>query len=164
MIFDDNIVKGVVTTYEHTHKTHGSYVTRGYMKNNQTGVVTDFQYNPESFKYSRGATYGDIVAPGISYPITQFCNGNIRSFSVELFFCDDPCTGLIRQKMTEIGKFLPPEKNIRDYVRPPTMTFVFGYFIRECVLEDLDISIEAFDINLEPTMARFTMQLRQVGV
>ena len=44
------------------------------------------------------------------------------------------------------------------------MTFCFGYFIRKCVLENLDVNIELFDENGEPTQATLTLQLRQVEV
>lgn len=150
--------------YNHDNHSHGSKVNRGYIKNNDTGVITDFQYNPETLEYERGVTYNDIVAPGVCYPITQFGNGNIRSFTVPLFFYDKPYTGLINKKMNEIGKFLTPELNYKDYKRPPSMVFVFGYFIRTCVLENLGILIDEFDEDGNPVIAHFTLQLRQVGV
>lgn len=151
-------------TYQHNNNSHGSKVARGYMINNDTGVRTDFQYNPETLQYSRSITYNDITAPGAQYPLTQFGCGNIRTFSVELFFYDKPYTKLINQKMTEIGRYLTPETNTKGYKRPPSMTFVFGYFIRKCVVESLDILIEEFDEQGNPTIARFTLGLRQVGV
>lgn len=150
--------------YQHNNLSHGSKVNRGFIYNMETKVKTEFQYNPETLQYSRGVSYNDISAPGIPYPLTQFGQGNIRSFNVELFFYDKPYTQLINQKMIEIGKFLTPETNVKGYKRPPIMMFVFGYFIRQCVLENLDILIEEFDYDGNPTMARFTLQLRQVGV
>lgn len=151
-------------TYNHDNYSHGSKVNRGYIKNNVTGVITNFQYNPEMLQYSRGVTYNEIISPGIQYPLQQYGYGNTRSFSVTLFFYDKPYTGLIIDKMKEIGRFLPPETNTKGYTRPPSMTFVFGYFIRQCVLEDLDITIDEMDEQGNPTMAHFAMTLRQVGV
>lgn len=140
------------------------HVTKGWMLNNVTGKKMSFQYNPTNFEYSRGVTYVDISAPGMAYPNTQFVRGNARSFSVPLFLYDNPCTGLINDYMLFIGAFLTPETNVKGYTRPPDMTFCYGYFIRKCVLEDLNINIEQFDENGNAIQATFTLQLRQVGV
>ena len=138
--------------------------TKGYIKNLNTGVIKRFQYNPETFEYSRGVTYAEIVAPGMSYPNTQFVHGNTRTFSVELFFFDKPCTGVINSYMNFIGGFLTPETNSANYKKPPEMLFCYGTFIRRCVLDDLSIKMEEYDPWGRPTMARFTLTLRQVGV
>lgn len=138
--------------------------TKGWIKNNDTGVKKSFQFNPTTLSYSRGVSYTDISAPGMSYPDTQFVGGNARSFSVPLFFFDNPCTGVIEEYMNFIGGFLTPETNVAGYTKPPTMTFCYGYFIRKCVLEDLNIDIERIDEKGEPIQATFTLQLRQVGV
>ena len=137
--------------------------TKGWIKNLSTGVKKSFQFNPETFEYSRGVTYAEIVSPGMSYPNAQFVHGNARSFPVELFFYDKPWTGVIDSHMNFIGAFLTPETNVSNYQKPPEMTFCFGYFIRRCVLEDLNILIEEWDKKGRPIQARFTLQLRQVG-
>lgn len=138
--------------------------TKGWIKNNDTGMKMSFQFNPTNLSYSRGVSYTDISAPGMSYPDTQFISGNARSFPVTLFFYDNPNTGLIKKYMNFIGGFLTPETNVKGYTKPPTMTFCFGYFIRKCVLEDLNIDIEVMNESGEPIQATFTLQLRQVGV
>lgn len=141
-----------------------SYVTKGWIKNNSTGKKMSFQYNPTSLNYSRGVTYTDISAPGMPYPNTQFVKGNARSFSVELFLYDNPCTGVIDKYMRFLGGFLTPETNVSGYSKPPEMTFCYGYFIRRCVLEDFNINIERMDNDGKAIQAIFTLQLRQVGV
>lgn len=158
--------KKTTSTQKTTTKksTKSGAVTKGIIKKIGTKDYLEFQYNPENFEYSRGATYAEIVAPGMSYPDTQFVRGNARSFPVELFLFDKPCTGVIKKYMNFIGSFLTPETNTKNYTSPPEMLFTYGYFIRRCVLEDLNIKIEEFDSKGEAVMARFTLQLRQVGV
>ena len=141
-----------------------SHVTKGWIKNNTTGKKMSFQYNPTNFSYSRGVTYTDISAPGMAYPNTQFVKGNVRSFPITLFFYDNPNTGVIKKYMNFIGGFLTPETNSSKYTKPPEMTFCYGYFIRRCVLEDFNITIDRIDEDGEPIQATFTLQLRQVGV
>jgi hypothetical protein len=138
--------------------------TKGWIKNNDTGKKKSFQFNPSGLQYSRGATYVDVIAPGMAYPDTQFVKGNARSFPIELFLFDKSSSGLIEEYRNFIGAFLPPETNVKNYSRPPSMTFCFGYFIRQCVLEDLSIYDEDFDEDGESVQARFILQLRQVGV
>lgn len=143
--------------------TRVSAKTKGWIKNNDTGKKMPFQFNPTNLEYSRGASYSDISAPGIAYPDTQFIKGEARSFSVPLFFYDNPNTGVIKKYIKFIEGFLTPETNAKGYTRPPLMTFCFGYFIRKCVLEDLGVNIELFDDNGEPIQATLTLQLRQVS-
>lgn len=137
--------------------------TKGWIKNNVTGETKSFQYNPPELSYGRSASYVGISSPGSQYPNTVFVKGNAREFPIELFLYDNPHSGEILSYMNFIGAFLPPENNTKGYVKPPDMTFCYGYFIRKCVLIDLDIRIEEWDANLQPTQARFTLQLRQVG-
>ena len=137
--------------------------TKGYIKNLDTGKVMKFQYNPETFEYSRGVTYAEIIAPGMAYPDTQYVHGNARAFSVELFLFDKPCTGVISNYESFIGGFLTPETNSANYKKPPEMLFCYGSFIKRCVLEELGVSVEEYDENGKATVARFTLSLRQVG-
>lgn len=138
--------------------------TKGYIKNLDTREIKKFQYNPETFGYSRGATYVEITAPGMPYPDTQFVRGNARLFSVELFMFDKPSTQKINSYKAFLEKLLPPESNnVPKFTKPPMMLFVYGDFIKKCVLEDLAINIEEYDTKGEPTMARFTLSLRQVS-
>lgn len=139
-------------------------MTKGWIKNNETNTIKSFQFNPTGLQYSRGATYVDISAPGMAYPNTQFVKGNIRTFPVELFLYDNPHTGVIEEYLSFLGDFLPPEQNVKDYTKPPEMTFCMGYFVRKCVLESLDVNVERFDGYGRAIQARLTLQLRQVAV
>ena len=137
--------------------------TKGYIKNLSTRTLMKFQYNPESFEYSRGATYVEITAPGMSYPTTQYVRGNSRSFPVELFLFDKPYTGVIDTQKNFFEGLLPPETNVVGYTKPPEVLFVYGSFIKKCVLEDLNIKVEEYDKWGRPTIARFNLSLRQVS-
>ncbi len=138
--------------------------TKGWIKNLETGKKKSFQFNPEAFGYSRSTTYSEIISPGMAYPNTQFVHGDARTFSVDLFFYDKPWTKVINDYMDFISEFLTPEENKAGYKKPPEMTFCYGYFIKRCVLESLDIAIQEWDKNGHPVQAYFTLHLRQVGV
>lgn len=141
-----------------TAKYHGA------IKNLTTGEVRKFQFNPETFEYSRGVTYSDSISPGMPYPETQYSHGEIRTFDVELFMYDPYCTGLIKEYMYFLGDFLTPETNDPDYAQPPEMLFYYAYFVRRCVLTNLTITHEWLDEQGTPLMTRYKLTLRQVGV
>lgn len=136
---------------------------KGYIKNLNTGRIMRFQYNPETFEYSRSATYVELVAPGMSYPTTQYVHGNSRSFPIELFLYDKPYTGVIDRQKSFFEGLLPPEYNNINYTKPPMVLFVYGSFIKRCVVEELNVKIEEYDSWGRPTMARFNLSLRQVS-
>lgn len=138
--------------------------TKGYIKRIDTGQLYPFQFNPEQFQYSRSVSYQDIISPGCSYPRTQFVAGQSRSFPVELFMYDRPYSGLIYDSMFTLGDLLTPERNSKwAPTKPPDFIFCLGYFIRRCVLESIDITIEQMDDSGQPIQARFNLQVRQVS-
>lgn len=137
-------------------------ITKGLIKNNDTGDFRKFQFNPSGFSYSRGVTYASIEAPGMEYPDTQFVRGNAREFSVTLFFFDKPFTDKFKEYTWFFGALMTQEKNHTNFVKPPTATFVMGSWVRNVVVTNLDINVSEYDDNLNPTMFTCTLSLRQV--
>ena len=122
-----------------------------------------FQFNPTSVPYSRRANYATIDSPGMSYPLTQYVGGNVREFSFEVFYYDRPYSGKINKARKFLEGLLPPEKNKKNFKKPPTFTFAYGYFVRTLVLEQLDVNDEWLNEDGQPLMTRFTLTVRQVG-
>lgn len=122
-----------------------------------------FQFNPTSVPYSRSANYATIDSPGMSYPLTQYVGGNVREFSFEVFYYDRPYSGKINKARKFLEGLLPPEKNKKNFKKPPTFTFAYGYFVRTLVLEQLDVNDEWLNEDGQPLMTRFTLTVRQVG-
>lgn len=139
-------------------------ITKGWVKNNDSGEIMSFQYNPTTLEHSRGASYSELSSPGTNYPDIQFVKGNSREFSVELFMNDNPYTGLISTASRFLNNFLPPEYEDRVFTSPPTMTFCYGRFIRKCVLIDLSESTLLMDKMGNSVQTVFTLTLRQVSV
>lgn len=137
---------------------------KGWIRNESSKVKKSFLFNPSEFVYSRSAVYADITSPGMSYPSTQFVRGEMRSFSVSLFFHDKPYSGKITDYEDFLNAFLPPETVSNMYSPPPLMTFCFGDFIRKCFVESIEVSIQEWDRNLKPTVATIELSLRQVSL
>lgn len=137
--------------------------TRCYIIRNDNNKRMMFQFNPTSVPYSRSANYATIDSPGMSYPLTQYVGGNVREFSFEVFYYDRPYSGKINKARKFLEGLLPPEKNKKNFKKPPTFTFAYGYFVRTLVLEQLDVNDEWLNEDGQPLMTRFTLTVRQVG-
>ena len=137
--------------------------TKGWIKNNKTGRKMSFQFNPTEFAYSRGATYNEIIAPGMPYPLTQYGHGNAREFSVTLFMYDNPCSGKISNAEHFLEDFLPDEGNGRkNFKKPIDLTICVGKFVKKCVLTDLGMNIQRIDTNGYAIQAEISLSLRQI--
>lgn len=138
--------------------------TKGWIKDNVTGEIMNFQFNPTNLQYPRSTNYANVTSPGMAYPGTQFVSGEIREFSVELYIYDRPSTGKMKETSEFLGKLLMPETNVANMrKKPDDFTLCIGYFVRQCVLKSLDINVTLFDENLQPVEAYYTLEIRQVG-
>ena len=151
-----------VVTALQPHKYSAGAKTKGYIKNKTTGEIKNFLFNPSEIEFERSATYGEIAAPGLSYPMTQYVRGNILNFSIPLYIYDRPFSGLVQEWEDFLNKFVPPTTNVGGYVRPDEMLFVMGNVIRDCVCESLNTKYTNFTSELLPNEAEFTLKLRQV--
>ena len=144
---------------------HSSARTKGYIRveeGEMAGTVRKFQFNPERFGHERLAEYAESASPGIAYPLTQFIGGGARVFDVELFFWDKPCEGVIDEFWEFVLQLLPPEENGAGFERPPAFLFVYGSFIKPCVLEKAGIEVDEYDTDGNMVQARISLSCRQV--
>lgn len=137
--------------------------TRCYIIRNDNNKKLTFQFNPTTVPYGRTAKYSSIESPGMSYPLTQYVGGDVRQFSFEVFYYDNPYSGKINKARKFLEGLLPPEKNTGSFTKPPTFTFAFGYFVKTLVLVSLDVNDEWLNEDGQPLMTRFTLTVRQVG-
>lgn len=137
--------------------------TKCYFINNSTNKKLVCQFNPTSVPYEREASFSDIDSPGMSYPLTQYCGGKVREFSVEVFMYDKPHSGKIDTARKFFEALMPPEYNTTKFKKPPTFTFAYGYFVKICVLKKLKVDDQWLDEKGRPIMTKFTLTVRQVG-
>lgn len=138
--------------------------TRCYIVRNSDNEVCTFQFNPTVMNYSRSVKYISIDSPGMSYPLTQYVGGEVREFSFDVFYYDGfISTGKIQKAREFLESLLPPEYNKKGFIKPPTFTLAYGYFVRTFVLTKLDVKDEKLDVDGNPIMTTFTLTVRQVG-
>ena len=144
---------------------HDTAKTKGYIKiedGEMKGQVKKFQFNPERFGHGRSAGYSEAAAPGMAYPITQWVKGGARLFGIDLFFWDKPHEGVIEDFWGFVENLLPPDENAPTFERPPVFLFVYGGFIKRCVMEQAGIEVEEYDVCGNMTQARISLSCRQV--
>ena len=51
-----------------------------------TGEQFNVMFNPEEYALSKDNNFASHTVPGLSSPLLQFVNGNLRTLEMELFF------------------------------------------------------------------------------
>lgn len=156
-----NVINGVAVP--HVYKS-GAKI-KGYLVDAEdSSNKRKFQYNPQSMEYSRSATYAQIKAPGIQYPLIYFVSGEVEQFELELFVIDRPTTGKINQDIEWCKSFLPKYRNDDFFFRPHALIYAYGNFVCKCVLTSFVAHIDEYDPSGDPWMAHLKLQLMVVDV
>lgn len=131
---------------------------KGYAKNKSTGEVRSFLFNPESISDSRAVNFGEINAPGSSYPTFQYVNTGARTLSLNLFLANTN-KGTVKQYLKFIEQFLPTGKRFN---KPPIMIIAMGTDVRECLVTSVNRNFTDFERNLDVKRATITINLTQI--
>lgn len=137
-----------------------SKVQKGYLKNETTGGIKKFIYNPNSISESRDTNFVTISAPGSSYPKFQYVNGGAKNISLSLFL--HGTDGTVQSYIDFLESLLPPKQVGGDFSPPPTVLFAFGEIICRCILVKLDVQKEEFKTSLSVKQATVNLSLTEV--
>lgn len=134
-------------------------LTKGYIKNQQSGETKKFQYNPSDYTSSRGTTYREISSPGTSYPRFQFVSGRSRQLRFDIFlYGDNP-----EEFIEFMNEFLPAEDSSQGFKHPPLLTIAYGNMVKTCILEDLNERYQEFNEDLSPKHVELSVSLKVVA-
>ena len=123
-------------------------------------VYTELQFNPGAFKDSIGVNWTEIAGAGMSYPLKQYAGGKTRNLTFQIFLNDIERPGILRQTINFLHGFLPPAaKEGYQFVAPPAMLFSFGWFVKPCLLEAMEIEYNYFSPDLQPLMCTVDVAL-----
>lgn len=101
---------------------------KAFLRNLETGVNYEVQFNPTELNLSKSAQFAEIVIPGLDAPVQQFVNGGAETLRVELFF-DTTDQGMAEDATSvtrETDKFYSLVKQTRDTHAPPRCLFIWG--------------------------------------
>ena len=119
-----------------------------------------FLYNPTSFKDNTSINYNEVQTCGMSYPAFVYGGGQSRVLTFEIYLNDQVEKGITRSFISHLRTFLPPErKSGYQFKAPKTLVFSFGWFVKECRLQSVDIDYTAYSPQLQPIEATATVTL-----
>lgn len=137
--------------------------TISYLINLDTFQRLSLQFNPTDIPWGRSAKFSEIVAPGMSYPKTQYVGGEAREFDFDCFYYDKPYSGKIKEAMDYFEELMPPYWNDPDFEKPPLFTINYGFLHCTCVLKTISVKEMQQDEDGNPIMATINLAVRQVG-
>jgi hypothetical protein len=106
--------------------------------NTITGDRIPVLFNPEEYTLNRDVNYAQAAIPGLSAPILQFVNGNMRTLEMELFLDTYESHGQSNQAGEDVRNLL---RRITDLMEidaathaPPVLLFTWASLTFTCVL------------------------------
>lgn len=119
-----------------------------------------FLYNPTNFTDNIAVTYNTVKTCGMSYPAFVYGGGEPRSITFTIYLNDQVEPGVTKSFISHLHSFIPPaRKKGYQFVSPKPIIFSFGWFVKECHLQNMDINYLAFSPQLQPTEAEVTVTL-----
>lgn len=120
----------------------------------------DFQYNPPEIADALGVEWNEAKGAGMSYAAQQYGGGKTRTFNIEIYFNDREKKGTIKKSINFLHGFLPPARTEGyQFVAPSPLIFSFGWMVKPCLLQTMDIKYDFFNNQLNPLMCTVTIGL-----
>jgi LysM repeat protein len=123
-----------------------------------TGQTIEVMFNPEEYSLNKDNNFASQAIPGLSSPILQFVNGNLRTLEMELFFDTTDTRTDVRiqtQKVVDLLKIDP------DLHAPPVLRVAWGSLQLRCVLARANQKFLKFLEDGRPTRARITVSFSE---
>jgi hypothetical protein len=166
------------TDSEDTKITDTKKLSKGYLKNLETGQTMQFLFNPTEFDDSRSAHFEELDSPGSGYPDYRYVRGELHSWSIELYLYGKPnvqsssymrhLMGVsnsedVSDKVSQVTKKHRYDSDITKYTDfikallpdeertfspPPKVKFAFGKFVENCVVTGISEKRTQFDSSL----------------
>ena len=80
---------------------------KGYIKNLVTNEQVSFQFNPETFNYSKGASFTEVSSPASPYPLVSYGKGDLVTIDFVIPMFDPSSEGLIEPSLRFLEGLLP---------------------------------------------------------
>src|SRR6476659_3941438 len=91
------------------------------------GNQFEVQFNPEEYTLNKDNNFASQAIPGLSSPLLQFVNGNLRTLEMELFFDTYSTPSAQKQDVRDLtGKVMKLMDIDPKLHAPPVLHFVWG--------------------------------------
>jgi hypothetical protein len=131
-------------------------VTKGFLKNLDTGVVQSFMYNPTTISDEQQINFSELGGAGF-YKKLQYVGLENPTIPVELFM-RTRYAAKIQEFLTFLEEFVPKDR----FTAPPEALFCLGSYIKKVVITSISIERNEFDKDLQVIEAKVKLNLKEV--
>lgn len=115
-------------------------------------------FNPEEYSLNKDNNYASQAIPGLTSPLLQFVNGNLRTLDMELFFDTFETQEDVRDLTQQVTNLLTIDSNLH---RPPLLQVTWGSLDFSCVLAKVAQKFIKFFNDGRPARARLTVTFNE---
>jgi hypothetical protein len=132
-------------------------------RKNEPKLITAL-FNPEEYAINKDNNMAVQGIPGMSAPIVQFVNGNLRTLEMELFFdtWDTPSLPKKDVRKEYTSKVLDLMEIDSDLHAPPLLEVSWSSLQFRCVLARVNQKFTMFDNSGTPVRAKLTCTFNEV--
>ena len=123
-----------------------------------TGEHFDAMFNPEEYTLNKDNNFASQAIPGLSSPLLQFVNGNIRTLDMELFFDTTDIREDVRSETDKVVKLLAIDSDLHA---PPILLVSWASLQFRCVLTRVSQKFTRFLDDGRPVRARLTVSFQE---
>ncbi len=122
------------------------------------GRVIQVLFNPEEYTLNKDNNFASQSIPGLSSPILQFVNGNLRTLEMELFFDTTGARTDVRDGTQQIADLLKIDSELHA---PPVLVVAWGSLRFRCVLSRVSQKFVQFMQDGRPVRARLNVTFQE---
>jgi hypothetical protein len=131
-----------------------------------TGEKIEVLFNPEEYTLNKDNNFASQSIPGLSSPLLQFVNGNLRTLEMELFFdtylpltvAQSPPRD-VREETQKVVKLLDIDPDLHA---PPVLEVSWASLFLRCVLARVSQKFLFFLDDGRPVRARLTVTFNEL--
>lgn len=127
-----------------------------------TGEKIRILFNPGEYTLNKDNNFASQTIPGLSSPILQFVNGNMRTLEMELFFdtYDTPALPKrdVREETNKVIRLMAIDPDLHA---PPVLRFSWASLQFRCVLARASQKFVMFSDDGTPVQARLTVTFNE---
>src|SRR5882757_6912665 len=122
------------------------------------GDFFEVSFNPEEYTISRDNNFAAQSIPGLSSPLLQFVNGNLRTLDMELFFDTFEAKKDVRDLTNQVIDLLKIDSELHA---PPVLMVGWGTLQFQCVLAKATQRFSLFLDDGRPARARLSVSFQE---
>lgn len=133
-------------------------LTKAMILVEHSGDEIEVMFNPEEYSLSKDNNFSSQAIPGLSSPILQFVNGNLRTLDMELFFDTTSRREDVRNETSKVVGLLDIDSELHA---PPVLRVVWASLQFRCVLTKVSQQFTKFLESGQPVRARLTVSFSE---